>query len=75
VTASVRGTYQDQSPLANITVMGLATAPRSMELNGEVLDASHWTYTAEKSLLVVSGLETKFRQGAFQKSWSLLWSH
>ena len=72
LTASVTGTFQDGVPLANVTVMGLAAAPRgNVSLNGQSVGSA--AYDAASQLFKVTGLESATAGGAWAADWTLRW--
>jgi alpha-glucosidase len=71
--ASTAGTYNASQPLANVTIMGVNTAPRSLTLNGQKL-SSGWAYDDTKKALAVTRLSKSTSQGAWVQDWTLKWS-
>ncbi|KAI6827244.1 Alpha-glucosidase [Hortaea werneckii] len=71
--ASGRGLYEDKNPLANVTVMGVASEPTSVTLNGEsVMD--NVKYNGTSKVLSIKGLEQATSDGAWAKDWELCWT-
>lgn len=69
-----KGNYVDKNPLGNVTVMGVPTAPAQVRVDGEPLEESLWTYSADTELLFVNGLDELFSHGAWHTRWALSWS-
>ncbi|RMY03154.1 hypothetical protein D0868_07604 [Hortaea werneckii] len=71
--ASGRGLYEDKNPLANVTVMGVASEPSTVTLNGEsVMD--NVKYNGTSKVLSIKGLEQATSDGAWAKDWELCWT-
>ncbi|KAK0353781.1 hypothetical protein LTR91_013058 [Friedmanniomyces endolithicus] len=68
--ASARGTYEDTNALANVTVMGVATKPSTVTLNGQTV-SNGVSYNG--SVLSVKGLEAATSKGAWAQDWVLSW--
>ncbi|KAF2862030.1 glycoside hydrolase family 31 protein [Piedraia hortae CBS 480.64] len=68
--ARAMGAYRDGNPLANITIMGVASAPKTVTLNGVKLDS--FNYDKKMKSLTVTGLEKKV-PAAWEKNWKLTW--
>ncbi|KAK0338035.1 hypothetical protein LTR91_013107 [Friedmanniomyces endolithicus] len=68
--ASARGTYEDTNALANVTIMGVATKPSTVTLNGQTV-SNGVSYNG--SVLSVKGLETATSKGAWAQDWVLSW--
>ncbi len=61
-------------PLANVTVMGVASAPSAVAWNGTALGSSQWRYDDDKHLLQVTGLQNSTGEtGAWASPWTLSW--
>jgi alpha-glucosidase len=72
IYASARGYYDDENPLANVTVMGVAKAPAGkVTLNGAAVDAKSVKYDAGAKLLKITGLQALTKQGAWAQDWVL----
>lgn len=71
--AGSRGTYADTNSLANVTVLGVASAPTSVALNGETI-TSGVAYNSTSKVLSVKGLESATGSGAWTQDWTLTWS-
>ncbi|KAK4551864.1 hypothetical protein LTR86_010860 [Recurvomyces mirabilis] len=71
--ASARGTYQDSNPLANVTVLGVASQPHAVTLNGEAL-SNGVSYNSTSKVLSVRGLQNSTSQGAWAADWVLSWA-
>ncbi len=75
MTALPKGNYTDANPLANVTVMGLQTGPRSVTFNKQAVRAGSWTYDPSARLLRVTGLDSSFTpKGAWSQIWALEWT-
>jgi alpha-glucosidase len=72
--ASARGTYKDTNPLANITVLGVSSAVKSVSLNGAAVASNSWSYDSSSKVLEVKGLNGATSAGAWSKDWVLKWS-
>lgn len=70
--ATPTGSFTNTNSLANVTVMGMDSAPSSVQLNGVAIDSS--TYLSSTKVLEVSGLESMTADGAWTKAWRLCWS-
>ncbi|KAB5578414.1 putative alpha-glucosidase precursor [Coniochaeta sp. 2T2.1] len=72
VTAT--GNYEDSNPLANITVLGVKSAPANVQLNGKALEQSTWEYEKDSSVLAVTKLNDQTYSGAWSANWTLTWA-
>ncbi|GAB7356060.1 hypothetical protein MBLNU459_g6677t1 [Dothideomycetes sp. NU459] len=70
--ASARGLFQDTNSLANVTVLGVQSAPANVTLNGKVI-ASGVDYNSTSQLLKVTGLQSETCSGAWASDWVLSW--
>jgi len=70
--ASARGLWQEKNALANITVLGVQTAPQNVSLNGQAL-VSGVVYNSTSKVLKVTGLQNATSSGAWAKDWVLEW--
>ena len=70
--ATPMGSFKNTNPLANVTVMGLGSAPSSVQLNGVAIDSSN--YLSSAKVLEVSGLDSMTADGAWTAAWRLCWS-
>jgi alpha-glucosidase len=70
--ASATGTYPDTNPLANVTILGVPAAPKSVTLNGKSLSPIIFNETTGS--LSVTGLQNATSGGAWQSDWNLSWS-
>jgi len=68
-----RGTYTDSNPLANITIMGVQSAPSVVLFNGDNI-TSGWEYNTSSNVLAITGLNKETCDGAWSQSWTLEWS-
>ena len=72
--ASPRGAYVDRNPLANVTVMGVTTAPAgTVALNGVAVVAEALKYNSSSQVLSVTGLNDVTKAGAWSGDWVLRW--
>ena len=71
--ASGRGLYEDSNTLANITVMGVASEPSSVSLNGETV-SDGVAYNGTSKVLSLKGLQSLTSSGAWADDWVLTWS-
>ncbi|KAK0657371.1 glycoside hydrolase family 31 protein [Cercophora newfieldiana] len=68
------GNYLDRNPLGTVSIMGVATAPSKVVLEGKELDSSSWTYSDESQLLILKDLKEHFPEGAWTSHWELTWA-
>jgi alpha-glucosidase len=69
---SVSGEFEDGIPLANVTVMGVAKAPKKdVTLNGESVGSG--VYDEASQTFKVTGLEEITGSGAWAADWVLKW--
>lgn len=66
VTASVHGSFKISQPLQTITVLGVASKPASVSLNGKKL--ATWSYAQQQQKLVVSALKQNLNE-ALSLTW------
>lgn len=69
---SIRGLYAQAQPLANVTVLGVSSAPASVSWNGEVVNTVN--YNATSQVLSVTGLTGCTAGGAWSQDWTLTWA-
>ncbi|EEB07051.2 hypothetical protein SJAG_02131 [Schizosaccharomyces japonicus yFS275] len=67
----VSGTYAVEQPLANVTVLGVSSAPQSVFFKGQ--NISSYEYNNDKQELVITNLANLTSQGAFNENWTLTW--
>ena len=70
---TARGLYQDTNPLANVTVIGVDSAPGSVTLNGQTV-SSGVNYDSSSKVLTVKGLQSSTSEGAWAADWTLSWA-
>jgi alpha-glucosidase len=70
--ASVRGTYVDSNPLANITILGVGSEPKNVTLNGQVVSKSA-SYNSSSRAVKITGLTDATKSGAWESDWVLQW--
>lgn len=73
LAASGRGSFKDTNPLANVTVLGVMTAPSAVTLNDEPVPVESVSYNATSKVLFVGGLQDLTKEGAWCKDWVLRW--
>ena len=66
------GSYKDTHPLANVTVMGVASKPKSVSLNGKAI-SSGVSYDSSSKVLSLKGLQSLTGSGAWAAEWKLTW--
>ncbi|KAI9744603.1 MAG: hypothetical protein M1818_002132 [Claussenomyces sp. TS43310] len=71
--ASSTGSYVDNNALANVTVLGVSTAPSDVLFNNASLSNS-WTYDNSSLVLAVTNLNSVTSSGAWSSDWVLSWS-
>ncbi|EMC98792.1 glycoside hydrolase family 31 protein [Baudoinia panamericana UAMH 10762] len=69
---SARGTYEDTISLANVTIMGVATQPRTVTLNGQEV-RNGVNYNSTSKVLSIKGLQQSTCGGAWASDWVLSW--
>ncbi|OIW26130.1 glycoside hydrolase family 31 protein [Coniochaeta ligniaria NRRL 30616] len=74
LAATATGSYVDSNPLANVTVLGVKTAPASVELNGKALEKSTWEYSTDSSVLAITSLNDQTSGGAWCSNWTITWT-
>jgi len=74
LAATATGSYADSNPLANVTVLGVKTAPSSVQLNGKALEQSTWEYQKDTSVLAISKLNDQTSSGAWCSNWTITWA-
>jgi len=73
--ASGRGLYPDTNKLANITILGVQSAPTKVTLNGALIDGSaQIDYNSTSQVVCIKGLESLTKDGAWAKDWTLSWA-
>jgi alpha-glucosidase len=68
---SARGLYRDSNSLANVTVLGVKSAPANVSFNDEAVP---FAYNVSSRVLKVQGLQNVTRMGAWAEDWSLKWA-
>ncbi|KAF2170137.1 glycoside hydrolase family 31 protein [Zasmidium cellare ATCC 36951] len=71
--ASSRGLYKDTNSLANVTVLGVQSEPKSVTLNGMSIN-SGLSYNSTSKVLSLKGLQNVTSSGAWASDWTLKWS-
>ena len=76
ISVSVRGTWKERNPLANVTVLGVGEEPDAgrVMFNEVKIEKKNVAYNATSKVLVVGGLQDVTRDGAFDKNWVLKWA-
>lgn len=72
--ANVSGEYADTNALANVTVLGVASQPSAVSLNGTPLPARSISWNASSGVVSVTGLQNMTSNGAWAGSWTLSWN-
>ncbi|KAF2720440.1 glycoside hydrolase family 31 protein [Polychaeton citri CBS 116435] len=81
--ASSRGIFEDSHPLANVTILGVSSAPQSIELNGNTIGGAGGyggngtataSYNSSSQALSIQGLQGLTSDGAWAQDWVLSWS-
>lgn len=72
LSSSSMGMYEASQPLANVTILGVSSAPQNVTLNG--MSLMDWQYNDTSSALMVAGLANSTSQGAWAQDWTLRWS-
>jgi alpha-glucosidase len=73
--ASGRGLYPDTNKLANVTILGVQSAPTKVTLNGASIDGSvQIDYNSTNQVVCIKGLESLTEDGAWAKDWTLSWA-
>jgi alpha-glucosidase len=70
--SSSTGTYNSSQRLANVTIMGVNSAPQNLTLNGQQL-GSAWVYNDTTKAIAVTRLDNSTSQGAWARDWILKW--
>ena len=69
---TARGQFVDSNPLANIMVLGVASQPGNVTLNGSPL-GNCVTYDAATQRVTITGLQNSTTGGAWSQDWVLNW--
>jgi alpha-glucosidase len=73
--ASGRGLYEDTNKLANVTILGVQSAPSKVSLNGAQLNGSaQIDYDSTNKIVCIKGLESLTEKGAWAQDWTLSWA-
>lgn len=72
LSATPTGSFKNTNPLANVTVLGLDSAPKTVKLNDASLKS--FMYSSSTKVLDVTGLGAMTSEGAWTKEWRLCWS-
>lgn len=70
LTATVSGDYVDGNALANVTVLGLSSAPSTVMFGSQ--NVTTFTYDNTTQVLAVTGLES-VASAAWAQNWELTW--
>jgi alpha-glucosidase len=70
---SATGTYSDTNPLANITILGIASAPESVTLNGNSLSKGT-AFNKTTGTFSITALSNATSGGAWKSDWVLSWA-
>lgn len=71
--ASSHGTYPDANKLANVTILGVQSAPKKVSLNGAAVSCEV-NYNSTSKVVSIRGLESMTSKGAWAQDWTLTWS-
>lgn len=71
--ASARGTYVDNNPLANVTILGVQDTVSNVSFNGMPVTGSCVKYDANSKVLTVTGLKIMTGMGAWAADWKFNW--
>jgi alpha-glucosidase len=66
---NVMGNYQVEQPIAQLTLLGVASKPSSLKLNGQALDGLTMQYDATLKKLVIDGLDISLNESS-ELNWS-----
>ena len=72
LSSSSTGSYSASQPLANVTVLGVASEPMNVTLNDQ--SVSNFTYNSTSMALFVTDLANSTDQGAWAQNWTMTWS-
>ncbi|KAI0475622.1 family 31 glycosyl hydrolase [Xylariaceae sp. FL0804] len=70
--ANGTGAYRDGLPLADVTVMGVASRPGVVAVDGRAV--ASFAYDEAGALLRVTGLENLTAHGVWSRDWEMTWS-
>ncbi|KAK9470692.1 glycoside hydrolase [Dipodascopsis tothii] len=74
LSATTRGEFKDYNPLANVTVLGVSSAPvGNVTFNGATVPSADVAYNGTAKTLTVTGLNDFTCGGAWTADWSLSW--
>lgn len=73
VRATARGTWKEDNPLANVTLLGVAEKPTTVTVNDQPVPDSSVRYNATSQVLSVGGLQDYTANGAWDQDWELKW--
>lgn len=73
LSAVPQGSYKDANALANVTIMGVSSRPRSVSFNRAKLGGG-WSYDSSSKILAVTQLNSATSSGAWAAPWSLSWA-
>lgn len=67
---SGRGSFVDSNPIANITILGVASAPTTITLDGVPVTSF---YNTTSKVISITGLQNMTSKGAWNNDWTLSW--
>ncbi|KAL2128669.1 hypothetical protein VTI74DRAFT_8858 [Chaetomium olivicolor] len=73
ISADPTGNYVDTNALAAVTILGLASCPQTVRVNGNLLATEFWKYSGDAAVLSLSGLTGLFADGAWASAWEINW--
>ncbi|KAB2580756.1 Alpha-glucosidase [Lasiodiplodia theobromae] len=73
LVVSGRGTYKDENPLANVTVLGVGSEPEDVRINGVKVDGKKRSWNETSEVLRLTGLEEVLEGSAWGGDWILSW--
>ncbi|KAK5109944.1 hypothetical protein LTR62_006433 [Meristemomyces frigidus] len=71
--ASARGAYVDTNSLANVTLLGVASQPANVSLNGQAVSTGV-SYNETSRVLSIRDLQSVTTKGAWAEDWVLSWA-
>lgn len=73
LVVSGRGTFKDENPLANVTVLGVGSEPEDVRINGVKVDGKKRSWNETSEVLRLTGLEEVLEGSAWGGDWILSW--
>lgn len=72
IRATAKGSFVDNNKLANITILGVQSVPKTVKLNGQTV-SSGVSYDSASKVVSIKGLESLTPKGAWAQDWQLSW--